>query len=143
MSTNFAKTLVWKHEYDVTLWRHRDTTPETNDHHMPLNETTPWKFSAYATVRENSRFWRAKPLHYPCFAGFGGTTISPNFLYGLVYIVVPAIALLCLGHAMNTHTWKLMTGCWKRHEKAARGYRAGCATLLEIFFQVPCSFSWQ
>jgi len=24
-------------------------TPNTNDHHMPLNETPPWKFSAYAT----------------------------------------------------------------------------------------------
>jgi len=23
MSTNFAKTLVWKHEYDVKLWRHK------------------------------------------------------------------------------------------------------------------------
>jgi len=39
MSTNFAKELVWKHEYDVKLWRHKDTTPGTNDHHMPLNET--------------------------------------------------------------------------------------------------------
>jgi len=49
MSTNFAKTLVWKHEYDVKLWRHKDRTPHTNDHHMPLNEH-PWKFSAYATA---------------------------------------------------------------------------------------------
>jgi len=38
MSTNFAKTLVWKHEYDVKLWRHKDRTPKTNGHHMPLNE---------------------------------------------------------------------------------------------------------
>jgi len=43
MSTNFAKTLVWKHEYDVKLWRHKQCTPNTNDHHMPLNETTPMK----------------------------------------------------------------------------------------------------
>jgi len=39
MSTNFAKSLVWKHEYDARLWRHKDRTPQTNDHHMPLNET--------------------------------------------------------------------------------------------------------
>jgi len=32
MSTNFAKMLAWKHEYDVKLWRHKDRTPETNDH---------------------------------------------------------------------------------------------------------------
>jgi len=26
MSTNFAKTLVWKDEYNVKLWRHRAHT---------------------------------------------------------------------------------------------------------------------
>ena len=41
MSTNFAKTLVWKHEYDVKLRRHKDCTPQTNDHHMPLNQIPP------------------------------------------------------------------------------------------------------
>jgi len=39
VSTNFAKTLVWKHEYDVKLLGHKDCTPQTNDHHMPRNET--------------------------------------------------------------------------------------------------------
>jgi len=50
MSTNFAKTLVWKHENDVKLWRHKERKPNTNDHHMTLNEPPPWKFSAYATA---------------------------------------------------------------------------------------------
>jgi len=49
MSTNFAKALVWKHEYDVKLWHHKERTPNTNDYHMPPNENFPWKFSAYAT----------------------------------------------------------------------------------------------
>jgi len=31
--------LVCKHEYDVILWRHVQRTPNTNYHHMPLNET--------------------------------------------------------------------------------------------------------
>jgi len=48
MSTNFAKRLVWKHEYDVKLWRHKERTPNTNDHHVP-EWNPPWKFSAYAT----------------------------------------------------------------------------------------------
>ena len=48
MSTKFAKTLVWKYEHNVELWRHKQRKPNTNDHHMPLIET-PWKFSAYAT----------------------------------------------------------------------------------------------
>jgi len=38
VSTNFAEMLVWKHEYDFKLWRHKKRTPNTNDHHMPLNE---------------------------------------------------------------------------------------------------------
>jgi len=49
VSTNFVKTLVLKQEYDVKLWRHKQRTPNTNDHHVPFNEPPPWKFSAYAT----------------------------------------------------------------------------------------------
>jgi len=49
MSTNFAKTLVWKYDDDVKLWRHKQRTPNTNDHHMPLNEIPAWKLSAHAT----------------------------------------------------------------------------------------------
>ena len=49
MSTNFAKTLVWKHEYDVKLSHHKQRTPNTYDHHMLLNEIPPRKFSAHAT----------------------------------------------------------------------------------------------
>jgi len=37
VSTNFAKTLVWKHANDVKLWRHKQRTPNANDHHMTLN----------------------------------------------------------------------------------------------------------
>ena len=40
MSINFAKTLDWKHEYDVKLWRRKQLTPNKNDQpYMPLNET--------------------------------------------------------------------------------------------------------
>jgi len=38
VSTNFTKMLVWKYECDVKLWRHKQRTPNTNDHHMPLKE---------------------------------------------------------------------------------------------------------
>ena len=44
VSTDFAKTLVWKHEYDVKLWRHKQYTPNINDHHMTLNENPHEKF---------------------------------------------------------------------------------------------------
>jgi len=43
MSTNLAKTLVWKHGNDVKLWRHKQRTPNTNDHHMILNQIPPMK----------------------------------------------------------------------------------------------------
>jgi len=43
MSTNFAKTLVWKQDYDVKLWRHKQRTTNTNDYPMPLKETLPMK----------------------------------------------------------------------------------------------------
>jgi len=49
MSTNFAKTLVWKHANDVKLWRHKQCTPNANDQHATLNRTPPWNFYAYAT----------------------------------------------------------------------------------------------
>jgi len=42
-----------KHEYDVKLWRHKQRTLNTSDHHMPLNETPPLKFSAYATASKH------------------------------------------------------------------------------------------
>jgi len=50
MSTNLAKMLIWKHANDVKLWRHKQRTPNTNEHHMTLNEPPPSKFSAYATA---------------------------------------------------------------------------------------------
>ena len=31
-------------EYDVKLWHHKQRTPNTNDHHMPLNETLNWHY---------------------------------------------------------------------------------------------------
>jgi len=43
MSTNFAKMLVWKDEYDVKLWRHKERTVNASDHHMPLTESPPMK----------------------------------------------------------------------------------------------------
>lgn len=46
-----------------------------------------------------------------------------NFLYGFVFLLVPALALLLLGYILSKKTWKLFTGfclykaklcCWKR-----------------------------
>ena len=74
---NFAKTLVWKHECDVKLWRHKETTPETNDHHIPMNETPPWKFSAYATDEHTNM---EQVLVYNRFPNFFVSPRSQRFL---------------------------------------------------------------
>ncbi|XP_038196068.1 calcium homeostasis modulator protein 6 [Arvicola amphibius] len=34
-----------------------------------------------------------------------------NLPYGLVFLLVPALALFLLGYALNTRTWRLLTGC--------------------------------
>ncbi|XP_060936377.1 calcium homeostasis modulator protein 6-like [Limanda limanda] len=33
-----------------------------------------------------------------------------NFIYGLMFLLVPGLALLLLGYALNKKTWKLLTG---------------------------------
>jgi len=42
LSTNFAKTLVCKREYDVILWRHKQRITSNNDHHTPLLNNRIW-----------------------------------------------------------------------------------------------------
>jgi len=54
VSTNFAKTLVWKYEYDVKLCRHKKRTPNTNGHHMPLNEISHENFLRTPLYTRNS-----------------------------------------------------------------------------------------
>jgi len=36
VSSDFAKTLVWKREHDVILWRYEQRTSSNNDNHAPL-----------------------------------------------------------------------------------------------------------
>ncbi|XP_042279279.1 calcium homeostasis modulator protein 6 [Thunnus thynnus] len=43
-----------------------------------------------------------------------------NFLYGMVFLLVPALALLLLGYIMSKKTWKLLTGLCQRRAKLCR-----------------------
>ncbi|XP_011363078.1 calcium homeostasis modulator protein 6 [Pteropus vampyrus] len=43
-----------------------------------------------------------------------------NLSYGLVFLLVPALALFLLGYVLSARTWRLLTGC------CAPGARAGC-----------------
>jgi len=51
MSTNFVKTLAWKHDYDVELWRHEYKWPPYATEWKPPTR----KFSAYATEQVNHK----------------------------------------------------------------------------------------
>jgi len=59
VSTNFAKTLVWKHEYGVKLCQ-KQRTPNANDHHMPLNETPHETFLRTPLISQASLLRRAQ-----------------------------------------------------------------------------------
>ena len=86
MSTNFTKTLVWKQDYDVILWRHKQRTPNTNDYPMPLNETSPWKVSAYATVCVTPQ----RIVYYPCgviYTQFGNHWFNVKLAFFTVFVL--------------------------------------------------------
>lgn len=40
-----------------------------------------------------------------------------NFYYGMVFLLVPALALLLLGYILSKKTWKMLTGLWYRRAK--------------------------
>lgn len=40
-----------------------------------------------------------------------------NFVYGIVFLLVPALALLLLGYILSKKTWKLLTGLCRRTDK--------------------------
>ncbi|XP_051020410.1 calcium homeostasis modulator protein 6 [Acomys russatus] len=41
-----------------------------------------------------------------------------NMPYGLVFLLVPALALFLLGYALSARTWRLLTGCCSRNSRA-------------------------
>lgn len=55
-----------------------------------------------------------------------------NFIYGLIFLLVPALALLILGFLLTKKTWKLVTGVCQRKEKVCGSCKrvAVCGTVL-------------
>lgn len=88
------------------------------------------------TTAGSQKFFSVAAFNCPCPNNVTDSSgLHPNYIYGWVFIVVPAFALFVLGYAMNQKTWKMTTGCCRRSYRAARGYCAGCATLTEITVQ--------
>ncbi|KAG8009731.1 Protein FAM26F [Nibea albiflora] len=57
-----------------------------------------------------------------------------NFLYGMVFLLVPALALLLLGYILSKKTWKLFTGLCYRRAQLCRWRKLAAAG--NILFQI-------
>ncbi|CAJ1061490.1 calcium homeostasis modulator protein 6 [Xyrichtys novacula] len=60
-----------------------------------------------------------------------------NFVYGMVFLLVPALALLLLGYILSKKTWKLITGLCRSGERSC-----GCkkmSTAVYVLFQISIS----
>lgn len=53
----------------------------------------------------------------PCLVDGGKGQALGNRVYGLVFLLVPALVLFVLGFALSPTTWRLLTGIWKREKK--------------------------
>ncbi|XP_055021081.1 calcium homeostasis modulator protein 6-like [Boleophthalmus pectinirostris] len=58
-----------------------------------------------------------------------------NFLYGFVFLLVPALALITLGFILSKKTWKLVTGLCRREEKVC-GSCSRVKSLINVIFQI-------
>lgn len=62
----------------------------------------------------------------PCSAAW-------NLPYGLVFLLVPALALFLLGYVLSARTWRLLTGC------CARGYDGAGLRGALVFAQISAT----
>ncbi|XP_026185320.1 calcium homeostasis modulator protein 6 [Mastacembelus armatus] len=53
-----------------------------------------------------------------------------NFLYGMVFLLVPALALLLMGYILSKKTWKLFTGLCQRRAKLCRWRKLAAAGMV-------------
>ncbi|XP_008850425.1 calcium homeostasis modulator protein 6 [Nannospalax galili] len=74
------------------------------------------------------KIFSAVVFECPCTAAW-------NLPYGLVFLLVPALALFILGYALSARTWRLLTGC------CASGARLRCCCRLRSAL-VCAHISW-
>lgn len=58
-----------------------------------------------------------------------------NFIYGMVFLLIPALALLILGFILSKKTWKLVTGLCQRTDKVCKSCDR-VASFFKILFQI-------
>ena len=128
-SKNFAKALVWKHEYDVILWRHKQHTPNTNDHHMPHNEA-PHENFLRTTPHTVARY----PLSEPFIVFFYAHFIYIRILFYHIWRQAEAWITLFVGRLLRTLMPKdpnLPIGRWTLYHWASRRPQHALLCLIE------------
>ena len=120
MSTNFAKTLIWKHEYDVKVWRHKQRTPNANDHHMPLNEKPPMKIFC---VRHSPKYIS---LQLP-YSGSVSNIIRQEFSSFIRHKAVVNVKLRCFQNTRNLQSWFLIKDRQALLNRFNVAYRLTCS----------------
>ncbi|XP_037533262.1 calcium homeostasis modulator protein 6-like [Nematolebias whitei] len=60
-----------------------------------------------------------------------------NFYYGMVFLLVPALALFLLGYVLSKKTWKLLTGLLYHKEKLCKWKHLAATSM--AFFQVSAT----
>jgi len=92
MSTNFAKTLVSKQDYDVKLWRHKQRTTNTYDYPMSTNfaKTLVWKQDY------DVKLWRHKQR------------TTNTYDYPMPLNETPPMKIFCLRHCRQVRYQKLL-----------------------------------
>ena len=131
MSTNFAKTLVWKHDYmtsncDVINSAHQiQMTPYTTEW------TPPWKFSAYATACDVESIWIYWPIwHFNPIIKMHLLPTDNSLSADCEQSSKTAFAL---------HQWPRLHCAWKKKEKLLLVFAGGCLDfLLTRISEVRC-----
>lgn len=63
-----------------------------------------------------------------------------NLSYGLVFLLVPALALFLLGYVLSARTWRLLTGCCARGARAWPRGTVVCAQLSGVASLAPLTW---
>ena len=105
------QNVVWKHEYDVKLWHHKQRTPNANDQHMSLNEPHPMKIFCV-------RHW-LNAFHFHCLRSILGvswrdripnTTIWRELLLPIYYLSLEYIDYAGVAMCIQNGRWSASEG---------------------------------
>ncbi|XP_048210581.1 calcium homeostasis modulator protein 6 [Perognathus longimembris pacificus] len=89
------------------------------DLHLKHHSTLTYGLVALLTAG-GEKIFSAVVFQCPCSASW-------NLPYGLVFLLVPALALFLLGYVLSARTWRLLTGCCTRRGAwFASGTRGAC-----------------